>query len=415
MDFKQKFIKFLCWSQKYTETDMVYLTVGGFWLILGQFIYSASAFILSLVFANLLPKETYGAYKYILSFASILSIFTFSEINTSVTQAVARGYKGSFTSALKTRLYCGILGGIIGLFISGYYLLLNNTTMASCFLIAAVFAPIMNSFNIYESLLDGEKKFNVRTKYRIFLQLFTASILIATLFITRNIIWVLFAYFIPQTVLCIIFHKISVKKIRLNDKKDPNTISYGKHLSFMGMLSSVAKYSDRIIIWHFLGPVSVAVYSIALALPQQIGGLFKNIGLLALPKFSCHTTQDLKKTIFPKVFKLFIAAVLLTGLYLVFSPFLFKLFFPNYLDSLAYSQVFSLSFVTLAGGQLLSTALLAQKRNRELYVVRLVPPAIKIALFLILIPSIGIWGAIYAILITEVIKLFLYLVLFKKA
>ena len=73
---KIKAYNLLRWSEKWTKTDMIYLARGGFWLTLGQVISSLSAFLLAIAFANLLPKETYGEYKYILSIASILAIPT---------------------------------------------------------------------------------------------------------------------------------------------------------------------------------------------------------------------------------------------------------------------------------------------------------------------------------------------------
>jgi len=414
MNLKKIIYNFLIWSERYTKTDMIYLSKGGFWLFLGQFFYSISAFLTSLAFANLLPKETYGAYRYILSFASILSIPTLSQINTAIVQAVARGYKGSFIPALKTRLRYGVFGGVIGLFIAGYYFLNGNATLTICFLIAAVFVPLMNSLNIYESLLDGEKKFNIRSRYRIIIQFISASVLIITLFLTKNIFLILLAYFVPYTLLYLIILQITIKKIRLNDKQDPKTISYGKHLSLMGIISSISSYFDRIVIWHYLGPASVAVYSFALSPPQQIGGVLKNIGVLALPKFSRHTKEELKSTLFSKILKLFLLIIILIGLYLILCPFLYRIFFPQYLDSIKYSQIFALSFMALSGAELLSISLTAQLKKKELYIARSVPPTIKIILFLVLIPLFGMWGAIYAVLITDFLKFGLYLFLFRK-
>ena len=82
MYFKQKLISILRWSEKYTQTDMVYLTRGGFWLILGKIVFNISGFLLIIAFANLLSKEAYGTYQYVLSVASILAIPTLSPIPT---------------------------------------------------------------------------------------------------------------------------------------------------------------------------------------------------------------------------------------------------------------------------------------------------------------------------------------------
>ena len=44
--------------------------------------------------------------------------------------------------------------------------------------------------------------------------------------------------------------------------------------------------SHRILAFHYLGAVELAIYSFAIAPPEQIKGVFKFLGTLALPKFS---------------------------------------------------------------------------------------------------------------------------------
>ena len=87
---KTKIYKLLRWSEKYTKTDMVYLAKGASWLTSGQIISSFAIVLLAIAFANLIPRETYGTYKYVISVVGALSIFTLPGINTAVVQAVAR-------------------------------------------------------------------------------------------------------------------------------------------------------------------------------------------------------------------------------------------------------------------------------------------------------------------------------------
>ena len=101
MKIKNRIYRLLRRSERHTKTDMVYLASGGFWLTVGQIISSAATFGLAIAFANLLPKETYGTYKFVLSIAGILTIFTLPGMVTSLTQAVARNFEGSVILALK--------------------------------------------------------------------------------------------------------------------------------------------------------------------------------------------------------------------------------------------------------------------------------------------------------------------------
>ena len=64
---RQKMLEFLRWSERYSKTDMLYLVRGGFWLSLNHIAASVSSLILAVAFANLIPAETYGTYRYVLS------------------------------------------------------------------------------------------------------------------------------------------------------------------------------------------------------------------------------------------------------------------------------------------------------------------------------------------------------------
>ena len=145
---KNKIDNFLKRTQRYTGTDNVYLAKGGFWLGTGQAVSAIAALLLSIAFANLLPRETYGTYRYVLSIFALLSISTLQGMSTAITRAVARGYEGSFKTALGTKLRWGVAGAAASLATSLYYYLQGNNTLAISFLIATVFVPIMSSFKI---------------------------------------------------------------------------------------------------------------------------------------------------------------------------------------------------------------------------------------------------------------------------
>ena len=84
---KNKIYKALRWSEKYTKTDMLYLAKSGSWLSFGHGFAMLSGFFMSLAFANLFPRESFGTYKFVLSMAGILGAFSLTGMGTAVTQA----------------------------------------------------------------------------------------------------------------------------------------------------------------------------------------------------------------------------------------------------------------------------------------------------------------------------------------
>ncbi|MBT7228759.1 oligosaccharide flippase family protein, partial [Candidatus Parcubacteria bacterium] len=365
---QQKIYKLLKRSEKYTKTDMVYLAKGGFWLTLYQGFSILTGFLLAIAFANLLPKETYGTYKYILSIASLLSIPTLSGINTAITQAVARGFEQSFYPALKTKIKWGLLGGVASLFLALYYYTNDNNTLTISFLIVALFTPFMDPLSLYTSYLSGKKEFRILSKYNIITRVFDAIVLGVVIYFTSNLFLLVAAYFIANTTIRFIFFKLTTKNFPIHHKYDPSTLSYGKHLSLMNIITTIAGQLDKVLVFHYLGAVDLAIFSFAIIMPEHIKGIFKNINALAFPKFSeNHTTAEIKKTIFKKMGKLLILATAITIVYVVASPYIFRWLFPEYIESIFYSQIFAISIILLPITGLMLTALQAQKAQKELY------------------------------------------------
>ena len=100
---QERLIRVLRWSEKYTKTDMVYLAHGTFWLSSSSIITGAVSFVLALAFANLLTKDAYGTYKYILTLFGILCVACLRGMDTAVTQGAARGNDGTVVSGLRSK------------------------------------------------------------------------------------------------------------------------------------------------------------------------------------------------------------------------------------------------------------------------------------------------------------------------
>ncbi len=401
------------WSQKYTQTDMLYIAKGGSWLFLGQAVGFLANFLLIMAFTNWLSKETFGTYKYVLSLLGILSIPSLSGMNTAAFNAAAKDEDGSCLAAFKLKLKWGLWGSLASLIVAGYYFLQGNQTLAVCFLIVACFLPFFNSFSLYESFLAGKKKFALLNKFSILTQIISLIFLTGTVFFTKNILTILLAYFLPLTLLYILFFYLTKKNLDPKGKPNSETLSFGKHLSLMGILGNISSQLDKIILWHFLGPVPLAIYSIAMMMPDKIKDILKIIGSLAMPKIVVKPIQELQKSIPKRTIQLFALAIPTMILYIFVAPFVFKWFFPQYSQYVIYSQVYAL--ILLFYPRLLAGAVIsAKQKTKELYIGSLVLTPVYWILLLALIPFFGLWGAIFSFLILEAVTFALQWVQFKR-
>lgn len=402
----------LRWSERYTRTDMVYLASGGFWIILGQAIAALSAFILAIAFANLAPQETYGTYKYLTSIAAMFAIFSLPGMEVAVMRASALGNEHVIHSTTRFRILFSLIGTVVALLGSGWYFIHNNNELALALLIIAATLPVFDTTTSYLSHFIGKRRFDLQIKYQAMTQVASVTMLMAVLFVTHNVLFILLAYFVPLATIRGIFYLATVKTIpsKKQDNADTETRTYGLNLTAMSILNTVAGQIDKILLWQFLGPVQVATYTFAIAIPEQVKGPLKGIGGIVLPKFAAQSPEEIRRSIPLLWRKLGLYAIglsCISAAYIVAAPYIFAFLFPQYLESVLYSQIFALSLVT-GVSSIASAILTAQKKTSVQYVITTVQPLITIALLLILIPLYGIMGAILAIVMSRFIATAIY-------
>lgn len=394
-----KFHRLLRWSEQYIKTDMTYLARGGFWLVLGQIVSFAAAFGLSLAFGNLVPKEVFGNYKFILSLAGIFSTVALTALPIAVTQAVARGHDGALEAGFRTSLRWSIPSVIATIGGSLYYFVQGNSMIGYSLLVVAGTAPLVAAFNLYAAFLQGKKDFRRSTLYNLFVSTIPPLTLLALILlgVGTSVVALITAFYISTIVLSVYFHYQTIKVYRPHGGADPETTPYGMHLSLMNVLGRIASYIDKVLVFHYLGAAPLAVYSFAVAPSQYVLRLNSVFKALALPKLSERDILTLKATLPRKIGFHFLAALTATIGYILLVPYFFTFLFPQYIESIPYAQVMGLTILS-APGVWLGQTLLAHMRKRELYIINTISPLIKIGLFLTLIPTFGIWGVVYATL-----------------
>ena len=199
-----------------------------------------------------------------------------------------------------------------------------------------------------------------------------------------------------------------------NQMVDVEANNYSLHLSVQGLIGPIATNIDKIIIFHFFGAAQLALYVVAVALPQQVSIVQKGLKMIMLPNLSQRSLKMIKNSAKQRALILFAAGIFLSFGYILIAPILFKVFFPNYIEGIFISQLYSLSFLFLPK-MIYSIGLYAQKMTRGLYISKISTPVIKIILFIILTPTYGLIGAVVSILLTQLIELLILIILLHRS
>jgi O-antigen/teichoic acid export membrane protein len=395
----------LRWSEKYFKTDMIYLTKGSFWLFILQFVSAGASFVLSIVFARMLTKETFGIYKYILSVAGILSAFTLTGLSTAVTQAIANGKDGILRWAYKINYKWSI--GFVALSLSGalYYFFNSNTTLSISLLFIAILVPVANSSSLYSSYYSAKKKFKEFGAVGSIRVIIPVVALISTAFLSNNPVVIVLVYLVVDSVTAHIIYSITLRRERITAGiPNAETLSYSKHLSLMSIIGIIADNLDKVIIFQHIGSAELAIYTFATALPTQIKGVLKNVYTLAFPKFAVKEIKIIKQVLPGAMLRFTLVTVPIVIMYIFAAPYIFKIFFPQYIDAVIYSQVFAVSLFFYSS-ILVSAVMQSRNMVSALYRTNIFSSIGRIGLILALTYSFGLWGVVLARVLYELYSL----------
>lgn len=412
--FRQRAYNLLRRSERFFKTDMVYLAKGGFWLTFVQVVGAASAFALSVVFARLFPKDTYGTYKYIIALSGIIGTLTLIGLGPAVAQSVARGYDGALKKGFTTILKWGSIIVVVSFIMAAYYLAHKNYLLAYSLLLIGITSPLIDAASFFGSYLTGKKDFKLLSLLNAAGSVFPALCLIATLFITTNLPIVITIYFLSVTAVTYTSYLYTTHRYKPEGIEDPEMLRYGKHLTFITILNTIADQADKVIVYHYVGAVELAVYTFATALPLQIKGVLKGISPLAFPKFAQRPLNEAKQHLAGKMLRLFLVIVVIVILYILAAPYLYKLFFPQYIDAITMSQAFSLSLLAYVS-VIPTTVLQAKKALGSLYGSNLSIAVTKLLFLFVGVYYAGVWGVVYARIAYEYAALIIMLIYLKAA
>jgi O-antigen/teichoic acid export membrane protein len=368
------------------------------------------------LYARYVPRSVFGDYKYIFSVFGMFAFLALPGMGSSLTRSVARGFDGSYRKAFWIIWKASFLITIAGLAVAIFFLARSNYHLAFLFAITAILMPLVEGTGSWKGFFDAKKDFKSKAIFLtiqdilVFFFVIFTILLIHTFSIsaTLKVLLIIVAIIGGQATINLPIVRSILKKISARALEDPPMVSYGLHLTMATIPSAIANYIDSVLIYAYLGPVSLAIYSFAIIPTNQLKDLLAIAASLAFPKFSNQSPEHAKHKLPKKLLRASIFTLWIIFLYIVCAPWLFKIFFPLYTDSVVYAQVFSLS-LALFPLALLGTAIEAEGSIKKMYIYKTTSPLIQIVALGALIPFFGIWGAIIGKMLGRIVnQLFLF-------
>lgn len=395
--------RLLASAERYFKTDIRYLLKGGFWLSAAKTLSAVASLISSIAFANLLPEETYGAFRYVLSVTALLAIPTLHGMEQALTRSVAKGMLGTIPAVIRTRIKWGTLAGLLALGVSGYYFINGNNELTLAFLVAAIFLPFMDPFHTYASILGGLKRFNTLAIDEVMTRMLVALLLAGSVFFVDDVVLIVLIFFGTTTLFRLYLLRKTLASIPKNDQVDRELLSYGKHLTGSQIFIKISTQIDKILVFHFVGGAALAGFYLALMPFKQVQNFFNGVTTLALPKLSLNSKEVIRQTLPKKLLRVYVITVPVVAAYWLLAPSIFSLLFPLYTDYVFISQLL-MSLLLLSPGVIFHTALTSQGEKKKLYVHSMVYASFRIVALLVLVPQYGVMGATATLILSSILS-----------
>lgn len=367
--------------QKYTNIDVAYFLRNGSWSLIGDGAQVLASAVLVVLFARLASKEVFGQFQFIISIVSLSAVVSVKGLDVVILRDTARGFDGVYKRAVKLRFWWSLLSIPLMLIVGWYYRSIGETVLASAFLIGAWLLPIHYSTNSWVSWLKGKKRFDVLAKYLLVKSVTNTALVVTAIIVSGgNLATIFVSYFVGQIAMNSIALVVS-RKFADNDKVSLDWKEYSYFISLTGLFKLVMVNIDKILIGVLISPAALAVYTVAILIPNYFQLVVKSLFQTASPRLS-----NRKYVSFNELGIILVIGIVFTVISLVLIRMLLvPLFGESYREALKLAYIASLGMLMHPMAQYLMNFVNMSAKKKVILISNAVVPSIKLVLLVVFV------------------------------
>ncbi len=320
------------------EFERNHVLRNGFWISFRYGIISLAGFLVSVIFARMSDKETYGSFQYVLSIVALVSVFSLPGLSFSALKGVVHGAFGSVAQAVRMGLRMSFIGSILLFCIGIFQWHFSSEEVAKSFFVAAFFFPFFYGFNPWYTYYEGQKIFRSVALRSISISFLWVLALLLLLFFRANLLLIVSVYFAVTSIFSVWF--FFEAKSRYHNEKEDFSFRYALAVTGQKFFLNLTENLPPILIGAVFGYSLVAVFQIAYFPLSALSAYFGALIALKLPDFfkEFRDTESFQGIFFWNSLS-GIASFLFMGVFLfVCFPFVYG---SEYSDSLSLAWILS--------------------------------------------------------------------------
>ncbi len=390
------------------------------WLFLAQLFSMLIAFFVGVLVARHLGPNLYGIFNYALSLSTIVGMFFCSSLDFALSRELIKRPEDK-EKLLGTFWLIKLVGGLLTMVISlaiAWVGHLDSLTIKLLVVLSVFY--VFQSANIIGLFFQAQVMAKRISQAQIISNIISSVIKIGWLFSGLGIVWLAAIYVFDiflNGLFLLNFYQSAGERIS-RWRFDRHEAGYILVRAWPLMLSGFLIYAilriDQVIIGFLLNKTAVGYYAVADRLTEIWDFIPKLICISLFPaiisahKASADLYEKRKKLLYLLMLALSLAIVALVVL--LARPVIIGLFGQEYQASVKVLQVYVLSLPGIFLFTAMNQSLLAENREKIIFLANLLGLTINIVLNFILLPQFGLLGSAWATVITFI---FLPLFIFK--
>ncbi len=251
-------------------------------------IRSITGLLLSVLFARLASKETFGAYQFILSLLSLVSVISLPGLAQACIKSVADGNSKGLAQSVYFSFKLSWLGSIFLVFYSLKTFHSGDYNLGQLILISAAGFPFLYGANSWYAFYYGNKKFHSVETKTTFSSLLIFAMLSIGLWLKFSVVWLLFWYIFGTSAFSWIYF-FQAKKKYGNKGSGVIPIKYAISITFQKFIVGLSENLPILIIGIWFGLKETASYQLAYLPLSMAAGYLNGLFNIKLPFMNDNT------------------------------------------------------------------------------------------------------------------------------
>lgn len=379
--------------------DAHYFAKNSFLVLVGQAVGFLRGIVSGYLVARFFEQTMYGQYQFMLSVMGSIAMFGIPGMATPVARAWSKNEPFDINAITRHQLFVGSIGSLLLLgaipFLGAY----GKADLWPLFVAAAIIFSVPSIAMVrFGSYTVGKPRFDIALRANIAWS--TVSIVLTLLIILfrQSALFVLVVATLTPPVVYLWMSRNFVPPESSDPEDTKKIIRFAWRLTFASLPADLVWYLDKLMISSFFGLNQLAVFSVALIVPEQMKLFTKQFFPVAFSKQASiadnvATRRKMKHAVLIGTAVFAFGAVV----YALMSPFLMAVLFPKY-DSGQLALLTSVAAITVVTNpaSLFAQYLEAQGMLRETRIAQWTAACLFAASLITLIPTMGLLGAVLA-------------------